>query len=59
MTMLMMMTVTVTITVTVTSGHRREDKPAVPTGPSFASAAEVAMMSRYAQTVADHVGWFS
>jgi hypothetical protein len=52
--------VVVVITVTVTSGYNREE-PAqqrlpVPGGPKFANVAE---MSRHAQTVAEQVGWFS
>lgn len=53
--------VVVVVTVTVVSGHHREQEaPAqrlpVPGGPKFA---EIADMSRHAQTVAEQVGWFS
>lgn len=60
MTMTITITVTMTMTVTVTSGYQKDEQKRlpVPGGPSFA-AADVARMSRYAQTLADHVGWFS
>lgn len=61
MTMTITITVTMTMTVTITSGYSRDEnqrKLPVPGGPSFATA-DVARMTRYAQTLADHVGWFS
>ncbi len=61
MTMTITITVTMTMTVTVTSGYNKDEpkRLPVPGGPSFASAAELGVMARYAQTVADHIGWFA
>jgi hypothetical protein len=51
---------TMLMTVTVTSGRREEpSRLPVPGGPSMASPHDLAMMSRYAQTVADHMSWFA
>jgi hypothetical protein len=61
MTMTITITVTMTMTVTITSGYSKEEpqRLPVPGGPKFASAAELGVMARYAQTVADHIGWFA
>lgn len=56
MTMTIMMTMVSTSTSTVSFGY--EDKKKPPGGPKF-SACEMAAMSRYAQTVADHISLFS
>jgi hypothetical protein len=61
MTMTITITITMTMTVTVTSGYEkdRNERVPLPGGPKFASSAELGVMSRYAQTVADHIGWFA
>ena len=60
-----LITMTITITMASTNGYNDtiKDQPAYRTpasdGPKFATRGELAYMSRYAQTIAEQIGWFS
>jgi hypothetical protein len=51
-------TMTMTMTSTVTSGRKEEPRAPVPGAPSLAPR-DLAMMSRYAQTIADHMSLYA